>query len=767
MIILSKRLKRILVAILILLMSNCGMFGAEYKPGNWHRIESSEFLEGTELLDWKGDFGQRLMKEASDFMDKIIAESAGVRDARWKHKAKSISGYLSFLEAKREKLARLLGIRELRKSFDAPQILGTLNAGCVIQETTAWKMFQIKWDVFDDYAAQGFLVEPNAEQNGNKIDKVIIALAHDGMCPKAYFQSLPELQKEAQSGHVRIVLPASLNRETVSFKNARLPRRELIWRESYVLGRHLIGYEIEAVRAIIDWIKKDPRTSQAKIEIGGYGDGGMIALYAGALDRRIDQVRCAGYFGDRSGIWEEPIDRGIHGILNEFGNAELGAMIFPRALLIEKGQCPEMMIVPETFRQSRFLALGTELKNDVFPARCWAPGILRAAKLVDQELARTNRIIADLPGTKPKIIAASVMTPIKNSETEKYHENPEYQKIQTDLLQELDVHTQTLMRSSSVRRAAFMKKLAVSSVAELEESSKWYRNYFLENIAGRFDKKFVPIRPRSRKVYEEARWQAYDVVLDVFDGFSAYGLLVLPRDLKRGEKRPVVVFQHGREGCPDSGINGSRAYNAVVPRLIDRGFIVFCPQNLYIRGDEYRVLHQKCDAVGKGFFGLMIAQHEQILSWLTSLPWVQADRIGFYGISYGGKSAMFIPAVETRYALSVCCADFNERIVKCASTEEKFSFMGTPEYEMYDFDAGDTFNYAELAMLIAPRPFMVERGRRDGVGIDEYVAYEFARVARFYEHFPELRGRAKIEYFDGVHEIRFDGVAKFLDQFLK
>ena len=52
----------------------------------------------------------------------------------------------------------------------------------------------------------------------------------------------------------------------------------------------------------------------------------------------------------------------------------------------------------------------------------------------------------------------------------------------------------------------------------------------------------------------------------------------------------------------------------------------------------------------------------------------------------------------------------------------------------------------EMAGLIAPRPFMVERGHRDGVGIDEWVAYEFAKVKLLYVDLkiPEL---AQIEYF--------------------
>jgi hypothetical protein len=58
--------------------------------------------------------------------------------------------------------------------------------------------------------------------------------------------------------------------------------------------------------------------------------------------------------------------------------------------------------------------------------------------------------------------------------------------------------------------------------------------------------------------------------------------------------------------------------------------------------------------------------------------------------------------------------------------------MLTGEYEMPEFDLGNTFNYAELTRLMVPSPFMVERGHRDGVAPDEWVAYEYAKVRRLY-----------------------------------
>jgi len=85
--------------------------------------------------------------------------------------------------------------------------------------------------------------------------------------------------------------------------------------------------------------------------------------------------------------------------------------------------------------------------------------------------------------------------------------------------------------------------------------------------------------------------------------------------------------------------------------------------------------------------------------------------------------------------------------------------------EWPQFNLGNTFNYAELAGLLVPRPFMVERGHHDGVSIDEWVAYEYAKVHRLYTllGIPE---RTAIEFFDSPHRIHPVGAFEFLERFL-
>ena len=127
---------------------------------------------------------------------------------------------------------------------------------------------------------------------------------------------------------------------------------------------------------------------------------------------------------------------------------------------------------------------------------------------------------------------------------------------------------------------------------------------------------------------------------------------------------------------------------------------------------------------------------------------------------------MRVPPLVDNYAASICSADFGDWVWKNASSRSKYSYVGTLEYEIFEFDLGSTFNYSEMAALICPRPFMVERGHFDGVSNDERVAYEFAKVRHLYQARLGIGDRCEIEWFPGPHEIHGVGTFEFLRRHL-
>ena len=74
----------------------------------------------------------------------------------------------------------------------------------------------------------------------------------------------------------------------------------------------------------------------------------MLALYAAALDPRIDAACVSGYFDCAGRIWREPIDRNVFGLLEQFGDAELASMVAPRTLIVEAAAGPEFEMPPGT-----------------------------------------------------------------------------------------------------------------------------------------------------------------------------------------------------------------------------------------------------------------------------------------------------------------------------------------------------------------------------------------------------------------------------------
>ena len=127
---------------------------------------------------------------------------------------------------------------------------------------------------------------------------------------------------------------------------------------------------------------------------------------------------------------------------------------------------------------------------------------------------------------------------------------------------------------------------------------------------------------------------------------------------------------------------------------------------------------------------------------------------------------MRVPAIVEGYALSICSADFNEWIWKNVSTDYQHTTIYKPAYDSVEFGLGSTFGYAEMAALIAPRPFMVERGHNDGVALDEWVAFEYAKVNRLYSKL-RISQNTEIEYFEGPHTINGVGTFEFLHRHLR
>ncbi|MHC4569632.1 MAG: dienelactone hydrolase family protein, partial [Planctomycetota bacterium] len=728
-------------------------------------------VAGTEPLTLEGDIASHLVAGVDRFLLGELEKSVERRRRHWRYDFSSPAAYTASVEPNCKRLAHIIGVRDERIDFDAPELIATTDRPALVGRGRGYNVYSVRWPAFGDVHAEGLLLTP---PKGSPVAD-IVAIPDADQSPEMLAGLMKGIPVESQFARrlaesgCRVLVPTLINRQTVKRtaadgrRSVTLTNREFLYRSAFEMGRHVIGYEVQKVLAAVDWFAKGNR----KVGVMGWGEGGLIALYAGAIDVRIDAVCVSGYFNSRQNMWREPIERNLFGLLDEFGDAELASMVAPRTLIIEATEGPEVTIAPGTrAAPGRLVTPGlAEVRAEVRrskkligPAKFETDVSLVAGDDPYGGSAALNVLLESLAGTK---LVRSGKAP------ECLAESFDLEGRQERQIHEMDRHNQWLLSESAYVRKQFFSKLDTSSTEKFETSVEWYRKYFYEDVIGKFEYDLLPPNVRSRKSYDEAKYAGYEVVMDVFPDVIAYGILLVPKDIKQGEKRPVVVCQHGLEGRPQSVVTGDhRAYHDYAAKLAERGFVTFAPQNLYVFKDRFRTLQRKANPIKKTLFSIIVPQHQQILDWLSSLPYVDPDRIAFYGLSYGGKTAMRVPPLVGNYCLSICSADFNEWIWKNASTRSPYSYVWTGEYEIFEFDLGNTFNYAEMAALIAPRPFMVERGHFDGVAPDETVGYEFAKVRHLYQAQLGIGDRCEIEWFIGPHTINGRGTFEFLHRHL-
>ena len=725
-------------------------------------------LPGTKPFTFDGDPAAAMVDAIHAFLSRETA-AVGERPADF---AKSD------VASRRVRFRRVIGAVDARVPVTTLELTATTAVPAEVARGKGYRVFAVRWPVFDDTEGKGLLLQPDGPPKAR-----IVAIPDADWSPEMLVGMAAGVDASAQFARrlaengCQIIIPVLIDRSDTwsgipGVRMTNQPHREWIYRMAFEAGRHIIGYEVQKVLAVVDWFAHENAFQDVPVGVAGYGEGGLLALYAASLDPRISATLVSGYFQSRQELWREPIYRDVWGLLDEFGDAGIVEMIAPRALIVEASRFPEIAGPPPATPDRKGAApIGRittppldSIRSEVDRARSagtvqlvvsaggrGAPGSTDALKALLQSLGVSLSQFS--PGDPPRDLRTNFDSSMR------LHRQ----------FDQLVAHTQTIIRESGQKREAFWSKADSSSPEAWIRTTQPMRKYIWEEVIGRLPDPSVPANPRTRLIFDEPKFRGYEVMLDVWPGIFTYGILLVPKGIQPGERRPVVVCQHGLEGYAREVAGptiDSSYYHRFAVRLAEEGFVTFAPQNPYIGEDRFRLIQRQAHPLKLSLFSFILGQHQRLLEWLGGLPFVDRERIGFYGLSYGGKTAMRVPPLLDGYALSICSADFNEWVWKTTSTDSRFSYMLTREYDMLEFDFANVVNYSDLANLMAPRPFMVERGHDDPVASDEWVAYEYAKVRRFYSRLG-IPDRTEIEFFNGPHTIHGVGTFAFLRRHLR
>ena len=224
------------------------------------RSIQAEPYPGTQPLTWEGDLAVRLVETVDQFLLRELERSVARRPAYWQRDFSSIDAYQQSIEPQRQRLGHMLGVRDPRVPFDAPELICTTRQPALVGRGENFDVLAIRWPAFGNVYGEGLLLVPRDRPALANI----VAIPDCELLPEQLVGLVPGVPVEcqyarrlAESG-CRVVVPLLINRQRKQFDWGPRPapdvtNREMLYRSAYELGRGLIGYEIQKILSLVDW----------------------------------------------------------------------------------------------------------------------------------------------------------------------------------------------------------------------------------------------------------------------------------------------------------------------------------------------------------------------------------------------------------------------------------------------------------------------------------------------------------------------------------
>ncbi len=170
-------------------------------------------------------------------------------------------------------------------------------------------------------------------------------------------------------------------------------------------------------------------------------------------------------------------------------------------------------------------------------------------------------------------------------------------------------------------------------------------------------------------------------------GDKLNGYMIRPRDFDPEQRYPLLFTQYSGPGSQQVADRWSLDW---VDAMVDLGYIVMCvdPRGTGFRGEEFKKLTY--GALG----GLESEDQISAAQYAASLPYVDRERIGIYGWSYGGFMALNCALKgEGIYAMAIAVAPVTSwRYYDSIYTEV---YNGLPQENPEGYDDNSPINFAE------------------------------------------------------------------------
>lgn len=289
----------------------------------------------------------------------------------------------------------------------------------------------------------------------------------------------------------------------------------------------------------------------------------------------------------------------------------------------------------------------------------------------------------------------------------------------------------------------------------------------LKATLGRMPKK-VPLNPEVIVEWREDGLIKQKIVFDVEDGLSAQAYIFRPENA-RGPL-PAILACHGHGPFGKEAVMGVRTLPNITANINEHnydyglqmakaGFVTIAIdwRGFGIRDDRRKpnwhdVIHGRdicnihyirASLLGMTVLGMDVHDGMCALDYLCQQSYVDPDRIGVMGLSFGGTMTTWMSLCDDRIkAADIIC--YSDRFAHFAMRDVNFcgSQITPGLYELCDVP--------DLHGLIAPRPLLVEIGVHDSCFMVDSAMSCFREVQKIYQA-ASVSDRLELDLFGGEH----------------
>lgn len=237
----------------------------------------------------------------------------------------------------------------------------------------------------------------------------------------------------------------------------------------------------------------------------------------------------------------------------------------------------------------------------------------------------------------------------------------------------------------------------------------------------------VPLQPELGRTESRPGYDLTEVTFYDRPGHKTHGFLARPKQ-PGDSKLPAVISLHGHDFGAYDTFNPQNMY-FYGDLLASRGYVVFAPDIGHDFIDHDRPLR----GVGPlpknvpfPYAGQKVWMVMRAVDFLQSLEEVDPEKIGVVGLSNGGFTSLLAAAVDERIKLTVASGNLimHDRMWHAELFHCRCQYLDKMD---------GVLDYYDVAALIAPRPLVLQNGKRDPIFPIHSAQKAFAHVKRAYE----------------------------------